>query len=251
MKNTTRDTGQRKLMPRRLLTGAVCLLLVCLCLVLGGVRRQLTDRTDQQAAQRWSGDGTAFAQLSLFLSEKDAFSPRQLQSVRSKLAAALSEASLEPADEDARLWLDAVSLQTTGTASTDRGSAAVSITAAGGDYFHFHPLQLKSGSTFSDTDMQHDTVVLDELAAWQLFGSNDVTGRPVQLDGRYYYVCGVAAVPEDAASMLTYGEHARVWIFYDSLPDADSLKLINSYYLNGGKVDNYILGTRISAKAYS
>jgi hypothetical protein len=55
-----------------------------------------------------------------------------------------------------------VSLQTTGTASTDRGSTAVSITAAGGDYFYFHPLQLKSGSTFSDADLQHDTIVLDE-----------------------------------------------------------------------------------------
>ena len=28
--------------------------------------------------------------------------------------------------------------------------------------------------------------------------------------------------------------------------DADSLKLINSYYLNGGKVDNYILGTELT-----
>ena len=226
MKNAIRDTGQRRrLTLRRLLAGAICLLLVCVCLVLGAVRRDLTDRADQQAAQRWSGDGTPFAQLSLYLSEADALSSRQLQSARSALAAVLSEASLEPVSEDARLWLDAASLQTEGTASTDRGSATVSITAAAGDYFYFHPLQLKSGSTFSDADVQHDTIVLDELAAWQLFGSSDVTGRPVRLNGKHYYVCGVAAVPEDAASTLTYGEHARVWIFYDSLPDAENAAL--------------------------
>ena len=226
MKNINPDTGQRpspKL--RRVLAWAVCVLLVCAGLVLGAVRQVLTDRADQQAAQRWSGDGTAFAQLSLFLPESEALSPRQLQNARSKLAAALSEASLEPVSETARLWLDAASLQLEGSASTDRGSTTVSITAADGDYFYFHPLQLKSGSPFSDADLQHDTIVLDELAAWQLFGSNDVTGRAVKLNGKHYYVCGVAAIPEDAASTLTYGEHARVWIFYDSLPDAEDLAL--------------------------
>jgi hypothetical protein len=51
MKTFLRDTGQHRwLTPRRLLAGAVCILLVCGCLALGAVRRQLTDRTDQQAA---------------------------------------------------------------------------------------------------------------------------------------------------------------------------------------------------------
>lgn len=226
MKIFTRDAGQRALSsPKKLLTGAVCLVLVCACLVLGAVRADLTARADQQTAQCWSGDGTPFAQVSLYFAETQALSGRELQTVRSRLAAALTEASLEPANENARLWLDTASLQLKGTASTDRGSAPVSITAVSGDHFYFHPLQLKSGSAFSDADERHDTIVLDELAAWQLFGSNDVTGRAVTLNGQLYYVCGVAAVPEDEASVLTYGEHARVWVFYDTLPGAEELSL--------------------------
>lgn len=226
MKKFTRDTGQRTLsLPKKLLTGAVCFVLVCACLVLGAVRADLTARADQQAAQRWSGDGTPFAQTSLYFAETQALSERELLTARSRLAAALTEASLEPANENARLWLDTASLQLKGTASTDRGSAPVSITAVSGDHFYFHPLQLKSGSTFSDADERHDTIVLDELAAWQLFGSSDVTGKAVTLNGQLYYVCGVAAVPEDEACALTYGEHARAWVFYDTLPDAEELSL--------------------------
>ncbi len=208
---------------RRLLCWAAALLLTAAALCLWAVRSDLADRPDQQAAARWSADEASFAQVSLYLPEKDALDTEALLRARAALDSALTQASLEPANENARLWLDAASAELTGAAATDRGTANVAITAVNGDYFHFHPLQLKSGSTFSPADERQDTIVLDELTAWQLFGSSDVTGRPVTLNGALYYVCGVAAMPQDSAAVLTYGERPRVWIFAESLPEAPAL----------------------------
>ena len=223
MKINLKPAGANRL--RWLISGGTALLLALLAaaLLLGCTR--ITDRSDQQAAQRWAADDAAFAQISLFLPQGSALSPQELLRIRAQTDSRLTQASLEPANENARLWLDAASTELTGTASTDRGSASVTITAVDGDFFHFHPQQLKSGSTFSGADERRDTILLDELAAWQRFGSPDVTGRPVTLNGRLYYVCGVTAVADDSAAVLTYGERPRVWVFYESLANAETLAL--------------------------
>lgn len=201
----------------------VCLVAVCLCL--GGARRALGDRPDQQAAARWSGDGTPFAQVSLYLPSSQALTLNSLREARTKLDKALTEASLAPASESARLWLDAAGAELAATAATDRGSVSVTALAVNGDYFQFHPLQLLSGCTFSEADELHDTLVLDELAAWQLFGASDVVGRTVTVNGKLYTVCGVAAMPTDDAAVLTYGSAPRIWLFYDQLFGAEDAGL--------------------------
>lgn len=200
---------------RWLLRCAVVLGLVGISLCLGAARRTLADRVDQQAAARWSADGTPFAQLSLYFAQ-----PQTLQSINetaTRLDNALTEASLEAVSEDARLWLSAYSNQQTATATTPNGTATVQVLAVGGDYFHFHPQWMLSGCTFAPDDEQKDTIVLDELAAWQLFGSSDVVGRTVTVNGALYTVCGVVAMADDDAAILTYGENPRVWVNYDRL----------------------------------
>ncbi len=216
---------------RQLLRAAAVFALVGLALCLGAVRRGLTDRPDQQAADRWMGDDTRYAQVSLFLSKANALTLEELNAKRSQLDAKLTQASHAPAGENARVWVDAASAETELAATTGRGSANVRALAVCGDYFIFHPVQLLSGSTFRQSDTLHDTLVLDELAAWQLFGSYDVVGRVVEMGGKNYTVCGVVAMPEadDSAAALTYGDRPRVWLFYDYLyPTEASGKL--TYY---------------------
>ncbi len=202
---------------RSLLLGAAALALCGLGITLGAVRRGIADRPDQQAADRWAADDTRYAQISVYLAPEEALDLNRLNALRAGLDAALTQASMEPAAQNARLWLDAAGAELEMSASTDRASTTVTALAVTGDHFLFHPQQLLSGSVFWSTDTQHDTVVLDELAAWQLFGSNDVVGRALQLDGKVYTVCGVAAVPTDAAAALTYGQRPRVWVWYDKL----------------------------------
>ena len=58
----------------------------------------------------------------------------------------------------------------------DHGSSDASVIAVGGNYFLFHPLELVSGTYFSESDVMHDRVVLDETLAWKLFGGSNLAG---------------------------------------------------------------------------
>ena len=48
-----------------------------------------------------------------------------------------------------------------------------------------------SGSYFDGEDLYKDGVVIDENVAWQLFGSNNVAGMYVEINGVQYPVRGV------------------------------------------------------------
>ena len=201
---------------RTLLLAAPALALCGVSLILGALRRDPVRQQDRQTAARWAADGSRCAEVSLFLDADNAFSPQQIQGIRTSMDARLQQESYRAA-EGGRLWTFAAGCEEEGSASTDQGSCAVNVTAVQGDYFFFHPQQILSGSTFLDSDVNRDTVVLDRLAAWQLFGSSDVTGRTVTLNGSSFIVCGVVDVPQDAAAVLTWGDKARVWVFYDAL----------------------------------
>jgi ABC-type glycerol-3-phosphate transport system substrate-binding protein len=71
---------------------------------------------------------------------------------------------------------------------SDIGSKSANLQSffVGGDFFLFHPYELLSGTYLSDDTIMRDNAVIDENAAWQLFGSNDVVGE--------YIFCGSTAV---------------------------------------------------------
>lgn len=211
---------------RWLARAAAVFLLVGISLCLGGARHALTGRLDQQAAARWSGDGTPYAQVSVYFDSTTALSADTLQQKADQIATSLTESSLEPAGENARLWLSAASAEQPASATAERGSTSLQLLAVSGDYFFFHPMWMLSGSAFGASEEHNDTVVLDSLAAWQLFGSNDVVGRSVTIDGLSYVVCGVAKAPvDDAAGALTYGETPRAWVQSARLHKADEALL--------------------------
>ncbi len=81
-----------------------------------------------------------------------------------------------------------------------------------GDYFLFHRIPLREGAYPSDNAVITDTVILDEDAAWQLFGSaHDVTGMEVEINGNIYTIIGVS---ERASGVYTktYGGKPRIYI---------------------------------------
>ncbi len=77
------------------------------------------------------------------------------------------------------------------TLYSDRASITARAFGVGGDFFTFHPLKLLSGSYFDGEDLNKDGVVIDENVAWQLFGSNNVAGMYVEINGVQYPVRGV------------------------------------------------------------
>ena len=76
----------------------------------------------------------------------------------------------------------------------------VTAIGVGGDYFLFHPLQLLSGGYVSDEDYMADRVVLDAQTAFNLFGSSDVAGMEVTINGRTFPIAGVVQSETDFAT---------------------------------------------------
>ena len=105
------------------------------------------------------------------------------------------------ADTSARLYADAYSGSTQLSVSgKSPGSVTVTAIGVGGDYFLFHPLQLLSGGYVSDEDYMADRVVLDAQTAFNLFGSSDVAGMEVTINGKTFPIAGVVKSEDDFAT---------------------------------------------------
>ena len=108
-----------------------------------------------------------------------------------EIKTALQEASEDTSDVNGRTLVDCYSTKGELTLYSDRASITARAFGVGGDFFTFHPLKLLSGSYFDGEDLNRDGVVIDENVAWQLFGSNNVAGMYVEINGVQYPVRGV------------------------------------------------------------
>ena len=138
--------------------------------------------------------------------------------IRSQLALLrplTTNASLE-APEGGRLWNDSwcamSKLQLTGKT----GSCTVTAVGVAGDFFLFHPLPLCSGSYLTADDYMGDRVVLDEQAAWALFGGSNVAGMDVECGGRPYPIAGVVSREKDFATKRACEDMAVVYMSMDA-----------------------------------
>ena len=202
----------------RLHGGKLALLIACLiqtalsvfCFaMLGHVRGMLKT---QSAADVWrGGSDERFAQVSAFLPVNGTIDLDSIRSFRATLEDAFVQNSIfapEPdaqdpnaADTSARLYADAYSGSTQLSVSgKSPGSVTVTAVGAGGNYFLFHPLTLLSGGYISDEDYMADRVVLDAQTAFNLFGSSDVAGMEVTINGRTFPIAGVVQSESDFAT---------------------------------------------------
>ena len=165
----------------------------------------------QSAADVWrGGSGERFAQVSAFLPVNGKIDLDTIRSFRVTLEDEFVQNSIfapEPdaqdpsADTSARLYADAYSGSTQLSVSgKSPGSVTVTAIGVGGDYFLFHPLQLLSGGYVSDEDYMADRVVLDAQTAFNLFGSSDVAGMEVTINGKTFPIAGVVKSEDDFAT---------------------------------------------------
>lgn len=162
-------------------------------LVLTAVGSYMTGKLESQnMAERWSKEG-GVSQISCFFSQNSHVDENTIKGFEHTLDAALQEASItsESANVNARLWADAYSTSGKLNLAGKSGKMEVNAIGAGGDFFLFHPLQLINGGYFSGSDLMQDHIIIDEDIAWQLFGSNDVVGQQITIDGIPHLVSGV------------------------------------------------------------
>lgn len=216
---------------RQIVLAVCCVVSLIIFLVLVGISAWLIGRQDtQRAATRWS-EKKDVAQISCFFSVNARVTEDSLINFYHMLDSALEEASVETESEnpDARLYADAFSANGTITISSNLGSITSDACGIGGDFFLFHPLRLVNGSFFSGNDLMQDYVVLDELAAWKLFGSNDIAGQTVEIAGVTHIVTGVVKHKETKLYKEAGLDDMLVYVSYDTLQKYGTNHGINHY----------------------
>lgn len=179
----------------------------------------------QQLAKRWSTE-EEYAQLACYFAEDAYFYEDQIQSVERTFAEGLEEASITGTKENGgRNWIDAYSAQGELMIASNRASISVRAFGVGGDFFQFHPLTLLDGNYFDTTDMNGDGVIIDEMVAWQLFGSNHVAGMEVEINGNIYPVRGVVRSDKGLFSEAVREEEPTIYVSFDILEGEESLAI--------------------------
>lgn len=203
--------------PRYLVLGIVnaasLLIFAVISLIASAVGNSLPD---QKAAERWAKGDMPYAQVSVFLGAASAMDINSVFMTRVNVEKKLTEASISSEREGARVWADAFSSpQIKAPVASDRASAEANLIATGGDFFLFHPLEMISGYYYSDDDVMHDRVLIDEVLAWQLYGSSNVTGKPVRVGGTYYVIAGVFRQSDNSDVEKVYGISPRIFMPYE------------------------------------
>lgn len=210
------------------ITGGISFLVFLILLLVTNLlgRSQLS----QTAAQRWSRDGRV-SQISCFFSVGSEITEDKIIEFEHTVDNALTDASVVQESENpgARLWADAYSADGQVTISSDKTNLTADAIGIGGDFFLFHPLKLLYGSYFSGNDLMQDYCVIDEDAAWQLFGSNDVAGMMVYIEGIPHIVTGVVERPSGRLEEAAGLDSTLVYVSYQTLTELGSSHGINHY----------------------
>lgn len=200
------------------------LILLAVCSVMG------QSQQSQLMAQRWSEKKDA-AQISCFFSVGTEVNDYTIQSFEHALDKALEQASIvqDSPNANARLWADAYSADGKILLESDRTKLEANAIGIGGDFFLFHPLKLLNGSFFSGNDLNQDYCVIDEDAAWQLFGSNDVSGMTVYIGGIPHIVTGVIEREKGRLQESAGLSSTLVYVSYSTLEAYGSSNGLNHY----------------------
>ena len=192
--------------------------LICFIICLSISSSIIAPLRSQQASTFWAGQsGERFAQLSVFFPDSSEFDMDGVFKLRDSLDKALLAASLE-STQDRTLYMDAWSAETDVSLLSERGPAtAAKAIAVGGDFFRFHPFNLRDGSYLFPNDVMKDRVVLDEELAWRLFGAINVSGFEIMLNNKPFIVAGVISREKDFANSKAYTYDAGLFITYDTL----------------------------------
>lgn len=184
----------------------------------------------QTMAGRWSDEGNV-SQVSCFFSVNANITENRIIEFEHGIDRALTDASViqESLNPGARLWADAYSADGSVTISSDKTSLMADAIGIGGDYFLFHPVKLLYGSYFSGNDLMQDYCVIDEDAAWQLFGSSNIAGMTVNIGGIPHIITGVVERPSGRLEEAAGLDSTLVYVSYKTLSELGRNNGINHY----------------------
>ena len=152
----------------------------------------------QQAARRFSGQsGKRFVQISAFFHPNDGVSEFHILLFNEALQAGL-RASGNVENGSGNPLIHAFSAASTLAVQSARGAFNHEALGVGRDFFFFHPYTLMYGSLMENP--AGNGIIVNDRAAWMLFGAVDVVGLPVLIHGEAYVVSGIVSLENDRAS---------------------------------------------------
>ncbi|MBQ4136592.1 MAG: ABC transporter permease [Clostridia bacterium] len=194
----------------------IALALTLLCAVVAGILQIWLvnipcELIEYKSTQSWKlSDST---HLAAYMTEEAAFDINKYQKLKVDIA---DKYKIESIETDNALYSLSRENVLTLESADNRRSASVNATEYVGDYFVFHPIELVEGAYPDRNSVLTDAIVIDELAAWQLFGTQkNIVGLELKLGNDIYIVCGVSKIPDGVYSKV-YGEKPRVYINAES-----------------------------------
>ncbi|MCQ2460037.1 MAG: ABC transporter permease [Ruminococcus sp.] len=181
------------------------------------------------AAERWQGDSDEhYSQVSCFFSEDAGFSTDSVNSVRQQINTALKNAAYDTTAMS-KPFSDSYSsyVGIYDTRSEINGRAQAEINAVGGDFFLIHNYELIHGSYISQDDLMQDGAVIDSELAWNLYGSDDVAGMSIYINGIQCYISGIIKSSSGKTEKECAGENPKAFISYTT---ASSLSMNSSSF---------------------
>ena len=183
-------------------------------------------------AKQWAEEG-GYTHVAAYFTP-DAFADAEdLRYLHYKIDEKLNQESIE-VDKEAH-----PSARLTASSFTANGSITVSSPYANnvtlgamgvwGDFFLFHDQELLDGGYFSDSDLNDDYCIVDEQAAWKLFGSNEISGKVLYVGDTPLVIRGVFRQPEDKLSKAAGAEGMFCYISYDFLANHGMINNISCY----------------------
>ena len=170
------------------------------------------------AAERWSnGESESYSQISCFFADDSDFTTDSVMSVRVQLINALQNVAVSQ-EEGKLLCPDAYSAPI-GQASVRcdiSGYSEAELTVVGGEFFMFRNFRLLDGAFFNDNDIMQDGVVIDRELAWSLYGSENISGMNIYINGVKLYISGVIDSPATDAELKCCGELPKAYISYET-----------------------------------
>ena len=191
--------------PRKPLHLLIPLLLALLLLLsCRSIQRLTAAQTMQYEAERWQGPSEqSYSQVSVFWNEGE-INASQAEALSNELRSSFPTEEIPP-------FVTAYGAKSSGLATYAHRRAEAELWSVSKDFFTLHAFSMAEGGpgTFADTGSE---AVLNEAAAFSLFGSNDCIGEAFQMNGLGWRVIAVIKEPAGTANEAAFGTAPRIFL---------------------------------------
>lgn len=204
----------------------IAIILIAIPLIV--INYEKNSLSSQNTYLRWDNKGKS-AHISAYMTDEVQFDMNRIYELEENIKNALLENNALNTKNGGRSWADCYSAS--GTVAIENGSADMEVQTigVGGDFFLFHPLQLLSGSYFSSENIMQDLVVIDEDIAWRLFGSVNVSGMTLDINGKKHMISGVIKRDEGRLNKAAGNGKPILYMSYESLSSLNENVTITTY----------------------